>query len=136
MKRVYETPSPDDGQRVLVDRLWPRGVSKAAAALALWAREAAPSNELRREFHHDPARWNEFQKRYVAELDARPETWQAIAELARSGTVTLLYAARDATHNNAVALRNYLMKKRFGRVAQKVRRPTRRATVRARRKTS
>lgn len=136
VKRIYEAPAPDDGKRVLVDRLWPRGVSKSAAALALWARDASPSNELRREFHHDPDRWKEFQARYFAELDGRPDSWRAIAGLARLGPVTLLYAARDATHNNAIALRNYLLKRLMGRAPKNARRPVRRAAVRARRKTS
>jgi uncharacterized protein YeaO (DUF488 family) len=115
VKRVYEAPAPEDGQRVLVDRLWPRGVSKQKVALSLWAREAAPSDELRREFHHDPVRWKEFRQRYWTELDAHPQVWKPILELARSGAVTLLYAARDTEHNNAAALKEYLMSKLAGR---------------------
>lgn len=98
----------EDGLRILVDRLWPRGMTKAAAQLDDWLKEVAPSHALRRWSGHDPARWEEFQKRYSAELDGKPDAWQAILDHARSGDVTLLYAARDAEHNNAVALKRYL----------------------------
>lgn len=101
VKRIHEAPAADDGFRVLVDRYWPRGIAKARAALDDWRREMAPSDELRRWFGHDPARWEEFRRRYLAELgDHRP----ALSELrarAREGGVTLLYAARDTRHNNA-----------------------------------
>ena len=111
VKRVYEPAAPDDGARLLVDRLWPRGVKREALSLHLWLKEVAPSPALRRWFGHDPARWNEFQRRYFAELDGKPQTWQPILEAARKGNVTLLYAARDPAHNHAVALREYLIPK-------------------------
>ncbi len=108
VKRVYESPEPDDGARFLVDRLWPRGVKKESLRLDGWLKDAAPSDELRRWFGHDPARWDEFQRRYRDELSGRPEAWRPIMEAARRGDVTLLFGARDADHNNAVALKVYL----------------------------
>ncbi|MBX6314377.1 MAG: DUF488 domain-containing protein [Isosphaeraceae bacterium] len=108
LKRIYEEPSPEDGLRILVERLWPRGLSKQSAAVDLWLKDVAPSPELRKWFGHDPEKWEEFQKRYGAELDANQE---AVAELRRKiqeGPVTFVYAARDEQHNNAVALREYL----------------------------
>lgn len=108
IKRIYEPPAAADGYRVLIDRLWPRGLSKADARLDQWCRELAPSAELRRWFGHDPARWPEFRQRYTAELDARPAALAALAERARAGPVTLLYAARDGRHCNAVVLRERL----------------------------
>jgi uncharacterized protein YeaO (DUF488 family) len=108
VKRVYEPLASEDGQRLLVDRLWPRGVKREALALAGWLREVAPSDDLRRQFCHDPTKWEEFQLRYGAELDAKPEAWQPILEAAQRGNVTLLYSARDTQHNNAVALLAYL----------------------------
>ncbi len=110
VKRVYDPPSAADGLRVLVDRLWPRGLTKEAAALARWDRDVAPSNELRKEFGHDHSRWEEFKARYFAELDANPEPVKRLAGEARKGKVTLLFAARDTERNNAVALREYLKK--------------------------
>jgi uncharacterized protein YeaO (DUF488 family) len=107
-KRVYEDPNPEDGTRVLVDRLWPRGVSKEEAHLDDWIKAIAPSDDLREWFDHDPNRWNEFANRYRSELDDRPEQVQELLEYARSGTFTLLYAATDEKHNNAVVLANYL----------------------------
>jgi uncharacterized protein YeaO (DUF488 family) len=111
VKRIYEPPGPEDGSRYLVDRLWPRGLKKAAASLDGWSKEAAPSNELRRWFGHDPARWAEFQRRYSAELDANPAAWKPLREAARQGRMTLLFGARDEEHNNAVALKAYLQRK-------------------------
>ena len=108
LKRVYEDPSPADGLRILVDRLWPRGLKKEDAALDRWDRDIAPSDALRKEFGHDHSRWAEFKARYFAELDANPEPVKRIADEARRGTVTLLFAARDTEKNNAVALREYL----------------------------
>ncbi|MCA0003225.1 MULTISPECIES: DUF488 domain-containing protein [unclassified Mesorhizobium] len=108
VKRVYEPPSPDDGQRVLVDRVWPRGVSKEHAALALWLKDIAPSTDLRKWFGHEPERWAEFQKRYRAELEGNGEAVAQLRALLRDGKVTLLYGAHDAAHNNAVALAGYL----------------------------
>jgi uncharacterized protein YeaO (DUF488 family) len=108
LKRVYDVPEPGDGVRLLVERLWPRGMKKEALRLDGWPKDVAPSDALRRWFAHDPARWEEFQRRYRAELDAHPEAWQAILEAARQGDVTLLYSARDTQHNSAVALKAYL----------------------------
>ncbi|OHV87184.1 DUF488 domain-containing protein [Mesorhizobium sp. ORS 3428] len=108
VKRVYEAPENSDGQRVLVDRVWPRGVSKADAALALWLKEIAPSDELRKWFGHDPERWAEFQKRYRAELDRNEDAVAQLRGLLGEGKVTLLYGAHDEAHNNAVALMGYL----------------------------
>ena len=106
-KRVYEEPTPADGHRVLVDRLWPRGVRKADADLDAWAKELAPSDELRTWFDHDPERWDEFRRRYAEELGGKGGPIEEHV-LDREGTVTLLYAARDTAHNNAVALREYV----------------------------
>jgi uncharacterized protein YeaO (DUF488 family) len=109
-KRVYEAPSPEDGYRVLVDRLWPRGLTREAAAIDAWLKDVAPSNELRRWFGGDEAKWQEFSRRYRAEL-AAPQPAPALADLrakARSGTVTLLYAKRNENENNAVVLRDVL----------------------------
>ena len=109
LKRAYETASPDDGLRILVDRLWPRGVSKAKAALDEWMKDIAPSRELREWFGHDPARWSEFQRRYRAELRQHADELNRIRELARKGTVTLVYSAHDEQHNDAVVLRDVLL---------------------------
>ena len=108
VRRVYEPATEDEGARFLVERLWPRGIKKEALALRAWALEAAPSAALRRWFGHDPSRWQEFRRRYVAELDAAPGAWRPLLEAARAGDVTLLYSARDTQHNSAVALRDYL----------------------------
>jgi uncharacterized protein YeaO (DUF488 family) len=108
LKRVYEAPSAEDGFRVLVERLWPRGLNKERARLDLWLKDVAPSPELRKWFHHDPARWKEFQTRYAAELEDRPEALCLLREKAREGTVTLVYAARDEEHNGARALKQVL----------------------------
>jgi uncharacterized protein YeaO (DUF488 family) len=112
IKRVYESPSPGDGRRILVDRLWPRGLSKAVAAIDFWAKEAAPSHDLRRWYGHAPEKWPEFKRRYFAELDAHSE---AVAELRRAmgrGTVTLLFGSKELRLNNAVALKAYLGSRR------------------------
>lgn len=108
IKRIYEPPSGADGQRVLIDRIWPRGVGREAAALAEWLKEIAPTSVLREWFGHDPARWREFRRRYEQELDANPGPVAELRALLDRGDVTLLYAARDQEHNNAVALRDYL----------------------------
>ena len=111
VKRAYDPPSQADGVRVLVDRLWPRGLTKTAAAVDLWLKDIAPSVTLRRWFNHDPSRWAEFTERYAAELDALGTRSPAIAALVaaiRGGKVTLLFGARDPRHNNATALRSYL----------------------------
>ena len=106
--RAYDSDGTETGKRFLVDRLWPRGVRKEALKLDGWLKEAAPSDDLRRWFGHDPEKWAEFQKRYFAELDGKPETWQPILEAAQQGRVILLYGAKDVEHNNAVALKAYL----------------------------
>jgi uncharacterized protein YeaO (DUF488 family) len=108
IKRVYDPPEAGDGIRFLVDRLWPRGVKKEDLPLDGWLKDVAPSNDLRRWFGHDPAKWDEFQRRYFAELEDKPEAWQPILEAAQEGSVTLLYSAWDAEHNNAAALLAYL----------------------------
>jgi len=107
-KRVYEAADPGDGTRLLVERLWPRGMKKAALPMDGWLKEVAPSTALRQWFGHDPQRWAEFKRRYFAELDAAPAAWQPILAAARQGTVTLLYSAHDTAHNGALALQEYL----------------------------
>ncbi|MDR7566467.1 MAG: DUF488 family protein [Armatimonadota bacterium] len=116
VRRVYEPPEPQDGFRVLVDRLWPRGLSKEAARVDLWARELAPSDRLRRWFGHDPVKWEEFRRRYREELSRSParELVQQLAERARHGTVTLVFGARDERHNNAVVLAEVLQERLAG----------------------
>jgi uncharacterized protein YeaO (DUF488 family) len=107
-KRVYERPSPEDGVRVLVDRIWPRGVSKEKAAVDHWLKDVAPSTALRRWFGHDPERWAEFRRRYRAELARQPELIAELRRLARAGTVTLVFSARDVDHNQAAVLQELL----------------------------
>ena len=109
LKRSYEPAAESDGVRILVDRLWPRGVSKANAAIDRWLKEIAPSTALRQWFGHDPARWQEFRRRYRQELQQHATALEEIAEQARNGTVTLLYGTRDEAHNNAVVLRDLLL---------------------------
>lgn len=109
LKRAYEAPSPDDGFRVLVDRLWPRGVSKARAHLDLWLKDIAPSTELREWFGHDPAKWDEFRARYARELDQNHAAVGQLMEHAQRGPLTLVYSAKDREHNDAVVLREYLL---------------------------
>ncbi len=111
VKRAYDRVSRADGKRFLVDRLWPRGVSKAKLRIDSWLKEVGPSTELRKWFSHDPEKWDEFRKRYQRELDAHPDAWQSIVAAARLGPVTLVYSAHDIEHNNAVALREYLQAK-------------------------
>lgn len=111
IKRVYEPPAKADGTRLLVERLWPRGMKKESAKLDGWLREVAPSTGLRKWFSHDPAKWPEFQRRYRAELNQRPEAWQPILDAAKKGDVTLLFSSHDAEHNNVVALKAYLQSK-------------------------
>ena len=109
IKRVYDPIDSDDGVRVLVDRLWPRGVSKQALKADHWLREVAPSDQLRQWFGHDPNRWEEFKLRYFAELQTKPETIELLLELAQEKGLVILYAARDVHHNQAIALQQYLL---------------------------
>lgn len=108
LQRVYDPAIKEDGTRFLVDRLWPRGIKKEDLALKAWCKNAAPSQELRRWFQHDPAKWSEFQRRYRAELDKAPKAWEPLLEAALQGPITLLYSAHDTEHNNAVVLQAYL----------------------------
>jgi uncharacterized protein YeaO (DUF488 family) len=108
IKRVYDPPDKDDGARVMVDRLWPRGLRKKNAALTLWLKEIAPSTELREWFGHDPARWAEFGHRYRDELARNDGAVARLVNLSKLGPVTLLYAAHDTEHNNAIVLSAYL----------------------------
>ena len=108
LKRAYEPPAPNDGERILVDRLWPRGVSKAHAAIDAWMKDIAPSPALRKWFGHDPAKWSEFRKRYVRELEGNAELVAELRLAAGKKTVTLLFAAQDEEHNNAVVLAEVL----------------------------
>jgi len=111
VKRVYDPPSRRDGHRVLVDRVWPRGVSKEAAQIAQWLRDIAPSTKLRQWFGHDPVRWDEFRRRYFRELSGREDALRSLRARARKQTVTLVFGAKDEQHNNAVALKEYLQAK-------------------------
>ena len=115
LKRVYDPAAASDGTRILVERLWPRGISKASLLVDAWPREVGPTTELRKWFGHDSARWRAFRRRYFLELDARPDAWRNIMAAARRGPVTLLYSSRDQEHNNAVALKDYIEAKLLGR---------------------
>ena len=103
LKRAYDPASPKDGRRFLVERLWPRGITKAGLPLDGWLKDVAPSTELRKWFSHDPAKWNEFQRRYRAELKEKPHLWEELLDAARRGTLTLIFSSHDTEHNNAVA---------------------------------
>ncbi|MDX1497620.1 MAG: DUF488 family protein [Salinisphaeraceae bacterium] len=107
-KRIYDEPAADDGYRVLIDRLWPRGISKANAAINTWARELAPSDQLRKDFNHEPERWDAFVRDYSAELAGQGAALQALLDAAQGQRITLVYAARDTEHNNAVAFAQIL----------------------------
>ncbi len=107
-KRVYESVETSDGARFLVDRLWPRGIKKEKLKMEAWLKDVAPSPNLRKWFAHDPAKWQEFQQRYRAELESNPDAWKPILEPAKQGDVTLLYSARDTEHNNALLLKEFL----------------------------
>ena len=111
VKRVYDKPANRDGRRVLVDRLWPRGVKKEDARLTGWAKDLAPSDSLRKWFGHDPDRWDEFRRRYFKELNDKSNELSELAEWAEEKRLTLLFGAKDTEHNNAVALREYLQQK-------------------------
>jgi uncharacterized protein YeaO (DUF488 family) len=108
IKRVYEMPSGDDGKRILVDRLWPRGLTKEKASIDLWLKEIAPSTELRKWFGHDPEKWKEFQKRYRRELRNNKEQVSLLKENMKKGTITLVYGAKDEKHNEALVLKEWL----------------------------
>ena len=112
LKRAYEAPSRNDGCRILVERLWPRGLAKADARIDLWAKEAAPSTELRRWFSHDADKWKEFKRRYFSELPKRKDALEPIREQVRKGRVTFVFASRELELNNAVALKEYLNRSR------------------------
>jgi uncharacterized protein YeaO (DUF488 family) len=114
VKRAYESASPEDGTRILVDRLWPRGVTKEKAALDVWVKDIAPSTELRKWFGHDPARWKEFRERYSLEVKEHAAELAHLRELARKGKITLVYAARDEEHNEALVLRDLLLGRKSG----------------------
>jgi uncharacterized protein YeaO (DUF488 family) len=109
LKRAYDSASPGDGARILIDRLWPRGVRKADAAIDVWAKDIAPSTALRRWFGHDPARWHEFRRRYSEEIHRRRNRLDELRTLAQKGRITLVFAARDEAHNDAVVLREILL---------------------------
>ena len=109
LKRAYEAAEAADGTRILVDRLWPRGVSKQKAALEEWMKDIAPSTELRQWFGHEPSHWEEFQRRYKAELRQHAAALERLRDIAAKGTLTLVYAARDEAHNDAVVLRDVLL---------------------------
>lgn len=109
LKRVYDPPDSADGARFLVERLWPRGVKKSSLAIDAWLKDASPSVNLRKWFHHDPALWNEFRRRYFIELKESPASWLPILKAARRGDVTLIYSSHDSEHNNAVALKEFMI---------------------------
>ena len=108
IKRVYEPPAKEDGARFLVERLWPRGMKKEALQMEAWCKDAAPSDDLRRWFSHDPAKWKEFQRRYRAQLRENHEACRPLLDAAKQGNITLLYSAHDTEHNNAIVLKSYL----------------------------
>ncbi len=110
LKRVYEPSVPEDGTRILVDRLWPRGITKAKAAVDVWLKEVAPSPELRKWFSHDDTKWEEFRERYWDELEHNPSSVQRIIEMSSRGNITLIFSTRDPEHNSAAILREYLLR--------------------------
>ena len=110
LKRAYDPARSTDGTRLLIERLWPRGVRKSSLRVKSWLKDVAPSTELRKWFSHDPVKWNKFRSRYFAELKANPDSWQPIVEAAHHGTVTLIYSSHDTEHNNAVALQEFLQR--------------------------
>jgi uncharacterized protein YeaO (DUF488 family) len=114
LKRAYDPASKTDGTRVLVERLWPRGLSKAKLRVDSWLKDVGPSTELRKWFSHDPEKWSRFRARYFRELDSQPNAWRPILSAARRGRVTLVYSSHDEQHNNAVALQDYLRAKLRG----------------------
>lgn len=108
IKRAYEAATSDDGERYLVDRLWPRGITKEALEIRAWLKDVAPSADLRRWFAHDPAKWEQFRDRYAAELAANPDGWRPLLAAARQGSITLVFGAKDTEHNDAVVLKSFL----------------------------
>ena len=108
LKRAYEAPARSDGQRVLVDRVWPRGITREEGLIDDWIKEVAPSTALRKWFNHEPPKWNEFKRRYFRELDGRPDALKRLLAKSRRGPVTMVFGARDLDHNNAVALKDYI----------------------------
>ncbi len=108
LKRAYDQPAKTDGDRILVDRLWPRGSTKEKAAIGLWLKEIAPTTELRKWFGHDPDRWEEFRDRYIKELEKNTDAVQKLREMAKHRTITLIYASRDQQHNEALVLKQFL----------------------------
>jgi uncharacterized protein YeaO (DUF488 family) len=125
IKRTYEPPARGDGRRILVERLWPRGMKKESLHAEAWIKEVAPSTELRKWFDHRVERWEKFRQRYRDELDANPGAWEPILDKAGRGTVTLLYSAHDTVHNGAAVLCEYLMERAAGRSSRNVRRRAR-----------
>ena len=125
IKRTYELPARGDGRRILVERLWPRGMKKENLEADAWMKEVAPTTELRKWFGHRVERWEKFRQRYRDELDANAGAWEPILDAARRGTVTLLYSAHDTVHNGAVVLCEYLMERAAGRSSHNVRRRAR-----------
>jgi uncharacterized protein YeaO (DUF488 family) len=115
LKRAYEPPAPDDGTRILIDRLWPRGVKKAEAAIEEWMKDIAPSTELRKWFGHDPARWQEFRRRYQSEIRQHPNEFDRLRTLAQQGRITLVFSAHDEARNDAVVLKDLLLGRRVNR---------------------
>ena len=113
-KRVYDPPDDSDGTRVLIDRLWPRGLSKQAAKLDYWAKDCAPSTELRKWYNHDPTKWDEFRRRYFDELDKSPSAFQKFRQHVPTGTITLLFGSKEAALNNAAAFNEYLESNEYG----------------------
>ena len=111
IKRVYETPSKEDGKRILIDRLWPRGLTKEKVQIDLWLKEIAPSTELRKWFGHDPSKWTEFKKRYITEIKKNTAVVAQLEEQLKKGKVTLVYGAKDEQHNDAVVLQEYFENK-------------------------
>ncbi len=108
LKRAYDRPSAEDGKCFLVERLWPRGIKKTELRIDDWLKDVAPSTTLRQWFSHDPNKWDEFRRRYFAELDKSPEVWEQLLRAAQRGRITLIYSSHDQQHNNAVALKDYL----------------------------
>src|SRR5215472_16637298 len=111
LKRAYSPPAPDDGARILIDRLWPRRVKKSEAAIDEWMKEIAPSTELRKWFGHDPERWQEFHRRYQTEIGQHPEEFDRLRKLAQRGRITLVFSAHDEAHNDAVVLKVLLLER-------------------------